>query len=391
MKKLALIALMAIIVFSLIITGCSTKAQNPTASSTAQLSTSVATQASTTSAATTSSTSTKSVTPEITWKLSTYLPPQDVQGQIAQWWCDEVAKRSNGRFIIKPFFSEGLSKGSEEPDNLKAGLFEICSWTWSYYPTKGPIGNLLYLPYAVPFKPDQPDSWRTYLQMVTEYTQSPAVTAEFAKFNARVLVGNSPAGYNILSKRPINTVEDFKGLKVRAIGGIADLLVKAGAAPTFFTMGEVSDALAKGTIEAHSHWWTSMYSFKMYEVAKYYTTDLSMGHGVCAYLVNDKAYQALPDDMKTILDGVAQDAIEAEVQILSTQYTKAMAAFKDAGVTTINFPAEEQAKLIELAKPIWKDTVNKLESQGLPAKDNFNLLQQLKNKYFPYLPVYTLD
>lgn len=92
----------------------------------------------------------------------------------------------------------------------------------------------------------------------------------FLKKNVKLLYYSAYGGNGICGKKPINSLDDIKGLKVRApVPGALSSLSAWGATPIKIASSEVYDAMGKGAIDAFSSSWGSMYSRKYYEVANY--------------------------------------------------------------------------------------------------------------------------
>jgi TRAP-type C4-dicarboxylate transport system substrate-binding protein len=81
------------------------------------------------------------------------------------------------------------------------------------------------------------------------------------------MVGVHPTHF--MSKKPIRKLEDFKGLRIRALGGMADFVNAAGAAAVPITAWETYEALQKGTVDASQAYMYGNIPYKFHEVTKY--------------------------------------------------------------------------------------------------------------------------
>ena len=122
-------------------------------------------------------------------------------------------------------------------------------------------------------------------------------------------VGNTGVQMGGWFKRRVDSLKDLQGLKVR-IGGLGALVLKkAGAQVMYIPGGEVLTALESGKVDA-ADWVGPVHDLQMglYKAAKYYYYPGWHEPGsTIEVLFNKKAYDALPRDLKEILDGVAME------------------------------------------------------------------------------------
>jgi TRAP-type mannitol/chloroaromatic compound transport system substrate-binding protein len=159
----------------------------------------------------------------------------------------------------------------------------------------------------------------------------------------------------LISKKPIRTIDDFKGLKIRSSGAIADFLKRLGAATSLIPGPEIYLALQTGVIDA-AHWGAAQgaLTMKFCEVAKYYIQPNLAMSGTDVILINKDAYNALPKDLQIILDLALKERvwhrtheyIMGEVNALDTMKKK-------YGVKVSTLPAEDQKKMMKVAMKEW--------------------------------------
>jgi len=113
------------------------------------------------------------------------------------------------------------------------------------------------------------------------------------------------------SKRPIETVADLDGLKIRVQKSeiMLDLVKSLGASPTPMAFSEVYSALQTGVIDGAENNWPSYLSTSHYEVAKYYTVD-EHTRVPEMILMSNMTYEKLSEEDQKI---IKQAAIEGAV------------------------------------------------------------------------------
>lgn len=133
----------------------------------------------------------------------------------------------------------------------------------------------------------------------------------YADFNLKpFLAGNTGVQMAGWFNREINSLDDFKGLIMRMPGLGGEVLGEIGAVPKLLPGGEIYTALQTGAIDATE--WVGPYNdlaFGFYKIAKfyYYPGWHEPGTGLEAF-VNKKAYDALPNDLKTVVKVATQAA-----------------------------------------------------------------------------------
>ncbi|KUJ00274.1 TRAP transporter substrate-binding protein [Vibrio sp. MEBiC08052] len=116
----------------------------------------------------------------------------------------------------------------------------------------------------------------------------------------------------IITKKPINSIADFKGMKIRAPGAYGKFLRNLGAAPVSLSWSEIYTSLATGVIDGSIG--SNMIDHRdgnHVEVAKYMYPLPIAGAQVLPIIVNQKAWNKLPKDLQAIVKGAtAEHAIE---------------------------------------------------------------------------------
>jgi len=125
------------------------------------------------------------------------------------------------------------------------------------------------------------------------------VQKEYGEIEPLVLYTSSP---NLLvSKRQVKTLDEFKGLKFRVLGGPPTEMAKAlGAVPTLIPMPDVYQSLDKGVVDGAAAPWEAVQAFRLYEVAKNYTiAPFYVAYfSLCA---NKQKWQSLPQDVRNAI------------------------------------------------------------------------------------------
>jgi TRAP-type C4-dicarboxylate transport system substrate-binding protein len=163
---------------------------------------------------------------------------------------------------------------------------------------------------------------------------------------------------------------------VRATGGLGKAFEAVGAVPTSVTASETYQSIDSGTVQAagfapHAH-----LSFKVVEVADWWTKNLNPGTVHCPVVVNVDAYNALPDDMKAALDASVDPAIAHYLDTYAKVYDKWWPELESRGVTQVEFSDEELAAFAEKAGPIHAAWIEEQSANGLPAQELLDMVKK---------------
>jgi TRAP-type transport system periplasmic protein len=256
-----------------------------------------------------------------------------------------VESASGGAIQVDIYPSSQLGDSEKLFEGLKLGIHQIAQGDESITGAYDPM-LIWFMPYLFPDE-----------QVMKKFFESAVfeeINDKMAKELGVRVLGAAPYGfYNFINKtKPIKTIADMKGLKLRTLPN-SQLTIKTwealGASATPVPWAEIYTSIKTGVIDGLGHTLTIMVDQKFYEVAKYVTLDMSMG---CAnlYLVSEKWYQSLSDAERAIIKRGSEMGAAAEFGI-ATYRNRALAinTLKENGVEVISLSPEEKAKFKKAA------------------------------------------
>jgi tripartite ATP-independent transporter DctP family solute receptor len=178
------------------------------------------------------------------------------------------------------------------------------------------------------------------------------------------------------SKRPINTVDDIAGLKLRVIPNAINVdWVKAlGANPTPLAFPEVYAALEQKAIDGQENPLNVILANKFAEVQKHLAIT-NHQYNPQSLIFSKKVWDTLGPAEKKILQEAALEASKYQRQVSREAATGTLDALKKAGMQVTELPAAEQAKLREKLKPVidkhgaaLADTVKEMQAEIAKAR-----------------------
>lgn len=276
-----------------------------------------------------------------------------------------VAEKTGGDFTLNISYG-GLSPERENLDGISIGAFEMAQFCAGYHPDKNPSLTVLELPFLGVQSLEQE---RAISQALYEH---PVVRADLARWNAVPIMPSPMPQYNFVGVgEPPQTVEDFKGLSVRALGGIGKAMEAVGAVPTSMSATEVRQALDSGVVRAVSFAPHAHMSFGTIETGQWWTTNLNPGTVNCPVVVNSDALNALSDEHRAALLGSIDEALEHYIDFYLNQTMAAWGpALESRGIAQITYEPEELVKFrTAVAGPAQEAWVAENAARGLPAQE----------------------
>jgi len=303
-----------------------------------------------------------------TLKWITFKPQNanDAQSITTQWMVDEFKKRTGGKHQFQVFWGGSVAKDREIPDALSGGAGDIGDIITPYFPDKFPLNN------AVGFFIPQPKSTvEVGLLMERWHTEYPQYDEEMKKYNLKT-IGFRPLGnYGIICTKPIKSLADFKGKRIRTYGFAYPALVQGlGGTPVSMSSSDGYEALQRGILDCSPIDPVLAHGWKYDEVAKYFINvpiGASFGHMIT---MNRKSYEKLDTQTRAILEGLAREytiKYAVQMEIMTDQIVQ---GWKKKGVTVINLPRDDFSKLVDFpaVKAVREKWIKRAKALGVPAE-----------------------
>ena len=314
---------------------------------------------------------------KVTWNWALYGPPRAVT--VSMEHLAKMAKeKSDGNFIINIKYNEQLSDAKDVLDGLKVDAFHGAMTAFSYAPAKTPIQSVLDMPF-LPI----PDLVTQEKVQDAFQAWKPAVD-ELARWNAMHFMTILLPQYEFMGTgKPPHSLEDWKGMRVRALGGLGEAMKLLGAVPTSVSAPETYSGLERGTFQAASFPFAySFTAYKLHEVSKWHTLGMQLGIVHNSLNLSQTAWKALPAEYRKILEDAKPEAYRLQREAYDEADKKAFPLFEKRKLEVIKVTPEVREKLIATAgRPVWDQWVADAEKQGLPGKEALELVLSLAKKH----------
>lgn len=294
-------------------------------------------------------------------------------------WCEDIAKESNNRMRcqILPAMSGGGTPG-QLVDRVKDGVDDLVMTLPGYTPGRFPIMEALELPFMTnTAEAASAAAWDYYSKYATKEFPGTKILATWVH----------DEGFVSTSAKPVRTLDDFKGLKIRAASRQSTkLLAKLGATPVGMPIPGVADAMTKGTIDGFLTAWEIIPAFKLQEVSKFHTeiepSRPSMFTAGFVFAMNQAKYDSLPPDLKRIIDKHSGAGLSRTIGRYWDEATAVgRKAAQDRGNTFIKVSPAETDRWMQVSAPLYDEWVGDMDKKGLPGKQMLQDAQDLIKKY----------
>lgn len=259
-----------------------------------------------------------------------------------------LEEESGGKFDVEIFANATLGDDREMMEGLQAGTLDAT------LPAVGVVSNFVteFEIFNFPFLiPDH--------ETVDNLIESPEIEDLLNKFEE---TGQGMVGMDIWeqgflqltsSKHEINSIEDMKGLKIRAMENDIqlDTLKHLGANPTPMAYSELFTALQQGAVDGQQNPISNIYSDKLYEVQDNVTMT-NHHYGPSIFLVSEQFLDKLSDEEREILENAIFEGNKKAKEVSREQESEQIEKIKEAGLKVIDLDEKEIEKMEEEVQPL---------------------------------------
>ncbi len=275
----------------------------------------------------------------------------------------KLTEPTNGKFEVKVFPSCQLGSEKEMTEGLFLGNVDVATSATTV------VTNFIpeFIVYDLPFLFNSDEHF---------YKASDGAPGKFfvdacAKKGIRLLAIYDAGVRHIASKKPVNSMKDLKGMKIRTMQSQIhiDAFNGFGAKATPMAFSEQFSALEQGVIDGVEASNTSCYNQQFYRPAPNWAL-VSWYRCVTAMMMSEKKFQSYPKDVqKAILEAAAYSA-KVEREAYAKSESASLDAMKKAGVNITKpdvAPFKEVAQKVAdkyIKKPELKEVLKQIQDMG---------------------------
>jgi len=308
-----------------------------------------------------------------TFTYSTFFPPTHIQTKVPEAWAKEIEERSDGQIKINIFPGGTLTPAPQIYDGVVKGISDFGLSVFAYTPGRFPVIAAV----------DNPLGYKD------AYVATKTINAVYNKFKPKelsdvhvcYLFAHGPGLLHTASK-PVRTLDEVQGLKIRSTG-TSQLIVRAlGASPVAMSQGETYDALAKGIVDGTLVPIEALEGFKQAEVLKYTTLTYSSSYTQGFFVVmNLDKWNSLPPDLQKIITETSKKYEEITAKAWGDSDESGKKFAKGLGHEFIELSDAESAKFKKAVQPVFDAYIENANKAGVDGKAIFEATRDFVEEF----------
>jgi TRAP-type C4-dicarboxylate transport system substrate-binding protein len=279
-------------------------------------------------------------------------------------WARRIEAGSGGRVKIEFYGNMSLGGAPQSLyDQVKDGVVDFSQSAIGYTPGRFPKSETFELPF-----------------LMTNGEQTSAALHRFVQENSleefagtKLICANAHGPGLIHVKRPVEKMEDLKGLKIRGGSRIVnDMLSRLGAEPITIPITQLGESIASGVIDGTTLPWDITLAFRTSELLHHHV-EVGGQHGLYTQVLflamNEASYTKLPQDIQALFD--AEPGVElarASGEVTDRHDVIARKVAQDMGNSIVTLDEAETARWKEAVQPAVETWYAESEARGIDGR-----------------------
>jgi TRAP-type transport system periplasmic protein len=305
-------------------------------------------------------------------KFANYFPPTHMNSTMMGKYCDELNKKLAGKVEVTQYAGGTLLTAPKMAAGVSSGIADIGLSHCSYSRGRFPVLEVMELPLGFPsawiathvandfYEKYKPKEWDTYHTL---------------------MFSNSPPNVVQTIKKPVKTLDELKGMKIRGTGRIGDIVKALGAIPMPIETVDLYETMRRGVIDGNLGPIEQLKGFKIGELQKYASATWKVGSVFQFYVVmNKRRWDSLPPDVKKVITDHTKEFIGRWAAEWNKIDIEGKDYFTKLGGQILPVSDAEQAKMVKAVEPVIIDYKKDLVSKGFKAAEVDGWLSFIKER-----------
>jgi TRAP-type C4-dicarboxylate transport system substrate-binding protein len=304
-------------------------------------------------------------TVELTYSI--FFPATHGNAILAADWAKEIEKRTNGKVKINMFPGATLTPADQCYDGIVKGISDIGMSVVSYVKGRFPLSEVTDLPLGY-------KNGRQSTLLCNAFFEK-FKPKEFDDVKIMYLHGHGPGILH--TKKPVEKLEDLKGLKIRSTGTTAKVAAALGATPVAMPQTETYEALQRGVADGVLSPIEVLKGWKFAEVITSTTEDYGAGYTIMFFVaMNKKKWEALPKEVQQTIEQVNKEWIQKTAELWDKIDKEGREYTLSRGNKIIPLSKEEDARWAKAVEPVLAEYVKNMKEKGLPGEEALKFCQE---------------
>ncbi len=291
---------------------------------------------------------------EVTLKAVTNNPTNSGHYRGLEIYKRMVEERTKGRVRVQLYSDAVLGDEEQMAEGMQMGTVDVMMAAAAKYANFVPEMDLYSPPYT--FK-----SW-DHLNAVQNSEVDATIAKKVKERRGDIYLGLFTDGArNVFTNKPVKTLDDLKGYKLRTMTGPNELAAwKAfGTNPTPLAYTELYSALQVGVVDGAENTMTSLLGMKFWESCKFV---LRTEHSYLAlpFFMSAKAVAKVPADLRETVIQAGRDTAKEQVKMAIRMDKESEETLKKNGVQVFEMSKEDKEKAIALMQPVLEANAKRI-------------------------------
>jgi len=305
-------------------------------------------------------------------KFANYMPIMHTNTIVMGKFCDEVNKKLAGKVEITQYPAGTLLKAPQMAAGVASGVADMGLAHCSYSRGRFPVMELTEFPLGA--------SSSFILTHVINDFYDKFKPKEWDAYHPLIFSASTPSTIQTL-KKPVKTLEDLKGMKIRGTGRSGDVVKALGATTTPIEMMDMYESLKRGVIDGNMGPYEQLKSFRTGEVLKYHSVAWQAGSGYTFYVIfNKNKWNKLPKEAQKVIDETAKSYIDIWAVEWNKTDLDGKEFFEKQGGQTIPIPDAEIQRWVKAVQPVIDDYKKDMVAKGFKAAEVDSWIKFIKER-----------
>lgn len=295
---------------------------------------------------------------KISLKFDSYISESAGPSRLDEWFLSQLESRTNGDVNIRRYWAASLNKVGEHLAAVRDNTSEMSLISPGYYQAELPVTRGL----EWYFRMGRSDALQQVCRDV--YDQFEPLRQEWEqRHRAKVLYWTNWNYAPMITREPINSIQDLKGKRIRGYGVASDVIERLGGTAVPMAAPEVYTALERGVLDGvYGFDFITAVAYKLHEIAPHFT-DIGDGpHAPSTTVMNMGVWEAMPADVQQVCNEIVDEIYDTKyAEIVENHMAEYVQTALNEGVKFNVFSDEQKLAAKDIVQPAqvesWKKNV----------------------------------
>ena len=304
---------------------------------------------------------------------SNFFPPTHIQSKLAEAWCKEVGKRTNGRVKVEYYPGGTLTKAKQCYDGTVTGISDLGFSVLAYTAGRFPVMSAIDLPLGYP-------NGKVATAVINEVYRK-FMPKELLDTKVMYLHAHGPGLIHTRDKM-VTKLEDLKGLKLRGHGTSAKFQKALGVTPVSSPMPECYQMIQKGVVKGASYPFEANKGWRLGEVTDYVVAAFSAAYTTSFFVVMNKdKWNSLPADIQKTIEEINSEWVIKHGEAWDASDMEGIGYFLSQGGVIIGLDKKEAGRWKKAVRPVIDDYIQAMNKKGFNGKEIVDFTMKTLEKY----------